>query len=485
MDKPSAGPQLTSGHRDDPGTILFRGAVLIAEGGADVGSVADVMVQGETIADVGNNLPDAAMSVDASGMILLPGMVDTHNHVWETMFRGRMSASWGDDYFHEIKPYAEVLEPDDVYASVVAGDVEALNNGVTTVMDYCHCVRTPEHADAAIAAHRDTGIRVVYGYDLHERIHRYTDRLASHDGRMADAERIHQQLAAQGQGLVSLALCLSEFRPGDLALTREELALGRALAVPSVFHNDGPGELTALARDDLLSADVLPIHGNYNTEDDLIALGRCSGFLSTQPQTEMFSGRRSMSTIARALDHGVRLAVGVDVPALTNLGVLQEMRTLYLLQRYLDGVAEREVGRVPVARRRSIPHLSPTDVVDIGTVNGAVALGLGDKVGRVQPGYAADLVLVKFAPFGLSERGPASHVVMNTSYADVDTVMVAGRFMKLHGELVALDLGRLASDRIAARNRVESAVASVSPQQLALKSVYAWGGLKGGGVVVS
>ncbi|MCZ7536075.1 MAG: amidohydrolase family protein [Acidimicrobiia bacterium] len=58
------------------------------------------------------------------------------------------------------------------------------------------------------------------------------------------------------------------------------------------------------------------------------------------------------------------------------------------------------------ARRRSIPHLSPTDVVDIGTVNGAVALGPGDKVGRVQPGYAADLVLVKFAPFGLSERGP-------------------------------------------------------------------------------
>jgi cytosine/adenosine deaminase-related metal-dependent hydrolase len=158
--------------------------------------------------------------------------------------------------------------------------------------------------------------------------------------------------------------------------------------------------------------------------------------------------------VGRAHKRGIGVALGVDVPALVNSAIMTQMRLLYLLQRYMEGAHERGEGQTPIARRPGWPQLDTKDVLRFGTLDGVEALGFGGDVGKIEVGYQADLVLLDARTFGISESGLASHVVMNATPGDVDSVMVAGEFRKRDGVLVGVDGEDLQANRVAARDRV-------------------------------
>src|SRR5689334_20431261 len=125
-----------------------------------------VLIEGERIAEVAPsiNATDAPV-IDGQGMVVMPGFVDTHRHTWQTALRA-ICADWTlMEYFRGIRlNISPEYTPEDVYAGNYVGALEALDAGVTSILDFSHCNNSPAHADAAIAGLRDAGIRAVYAY---------------------------------------------------------------------------------------------------------------------------------------------------------------------------------------------------------------------------------------------------------------------------------------------------------------------------------
>ena len=148
--------------------VVFRnGLVLTMDDAHTVLPGADVLVIGDRIAEVGVGLtaPDGALEIDATGGIVMPGMVDTHRHMWQTAMRG-YGADWTlTQYF--VWYYLEsgkLFRPEDVYAGNLLAAIEAIDAGVTTTVDWSHGLQTPDHADAAVDALEAVPGRFVLAY---------------------------------------------------------------------------------------------------------------------------------------------------------------------------------------------------------------------------------------------------------------------------------------------------------------------------------
>ena len=454
---------------------LFKNAFVVSCN-AKIGDAPgmDVLIEDTQIKQVGPRLDAAdAEVVDASGMLLMPGMIDTHSHLWETSFKGRVAEGWGMEYFTNIHPLAGYLAPEDAYAGIFAGHIESLANGVTTMFDYNTCIHTPEHADAAIQSIKDAGIRGFMGYDFRGKSPNFEPPLAPSAARFKDVKRVRGGLSGGPRDLVQLATCLGEIAPDNMDAVASEIEFSRELGCHMSWHCNKAGELEQIAARGLLKNDLLPAHGNYTTDKDLELLAGVGGYLTSQTEAETYAGRRSMSMIARGHRRGVGIAIGVDVPVIGNLGLLPQMRLLHFLQRYMDGAIERHEGQVPVVRRPGVPTLNARNILEFATTNGAAALGIGDVVGQIAPGFEADIVLLDARDFGIAEGDPAGHIVLNSSSGDVDTVMVAGKFRKRGGKMVGVDMRKMLAARVAARDRVYKAAGEV-PGGLR-KTYWGWG----------
>ncbi len=454
---------------------LFKNAFVVSCS-AKIGDVpgADVLVDGTQIKQVGAKLDGTgAEVVDAAGMILMPGMIDTHSHLWETPFKGRVSEGWGMEYFTNIHPLVSHCTPQDTYAAIFAGHIESLCNGVTTMFDYNTSINSPEHADAAVQALKDAGIRGFMGYDFRGKAPNFNPPLAPSTARFKDVERVRSGIPNKPRDLVRLATCLGDIAPDNIDNIVKEIEFSRGIGCYMSWHCNKAGELEQLGARGLIKNDLLPAHGNYTTDKDLDLLGEVGGYLTSQTEAETYAGRRSMSMIARGIRRGVRMAIGVDVPVIGNLGLLPQMRLLHFLQRYMDGAIERHEGLVPVVRRPGVPTLHPRDILDIATINGAGALGIGDVTGQIAPGFEADIVLMDTRNFGVAEGDPAGHIVLNSSSGDIDSVMVAGTFRKRGGKMLGVDMSKMLAARVAARDRIYRAAGEV-PGGLH-KTYWGWG----------
>jgi 5-methylthioadenosine/S-adenosylhomocysteine deaminase len=137
-------------------TILRHGFVVSMD--EAIGDVpdCDILIEDGRIAAVRPGLPGAdAREIDASSAIVVPGFVDTHRHTWQTALRGALSSCTLDDYLTRMMRHlGPTFRAEDVYIGNLLGAVEAVNAGITTLVDWSHCSFTPEHADAAVAALR-------------------------------------------------------------------------------------------------------------------------------------------------------------------------------------------------------------------------------------------------------------------------------------------------------------------------------------------
>ena len=147
--------------------VFRRGTVLTMDDGHRVLRDADVLVVGERIAAIGTALavPDGTLEIDASDGIVMPGMIDTHRHMWQTAMRG-YGADWTlTQYFVWFYlDWGKIFRPEDIYAGNLLGALEALDAGVTTTVDWSHGLQTVDHADAAVDALEEVPGRFVLAY---------------------------------------------------------------------------------------------------------------------------------------------------------------------------------------------------------------------------------------------------------------------------------------------------------------------------------
>ena len=147
----------TSAPQPGQPVVLRNATVLTMDDAHTVLTGADVLVRGETIAAIGPNLtvPDGTAEIDAAGGIVMPGMIDTHRHMWQTAMRG-YGADWTlTQYFvYYYLTWGKMFRPQDYYAGNLLSAIEAIDAGVTTSVDWSHGLQTTEHADAAVDALR-------------------------------------------------------------------------------------------------------------------------------------------------------------------------------------------------------------------------------------------------------------------------------------------------------------------------------------------
>ena len=436
-------------------TLIRNGRVLTMDPALGDFDSADVLIEDDTIVAVGPNLGvlDAEI-IDASNHIVLPGFIDTHRHTWQSLFRG-ICSDWtlGDYYFGMRLGISPAYTADDVRLGNFYGAVDALNSGVTTLLDFSHCNNTPDHSDGAVQGLLQSGIRASFCYGFFESSPERS-QFGDHTARLADFHRIADTYFAS-DGRLTLGVSLSEIFGLPWADTVSELAAARerkALLVNHagcVFGSALCNGILEMDQMGLLGPDMVHVHCCSFGDAEWEALARSGGRVSISSQTEMNMGF-GRPVFQRCRQHGIAPTLSADVISLNSGDLWHELRFGLSCARADAADPINAAGQMPDA-----VALPAREALKWTTVNAAEAMGLGDRIGSLTPGKRADLQIIG-GP-ALEQHpvlDPYATLVFQTSAADVRTVIVDGRVVKRDGILTVTDRASLTAEVDAASERI-------------------------------
>jgi 5-methylthioadenosine/S-adenosylhomocysteine deaminase len=414
--------------------LLKGGTVLSLDPTVGDFDAADVLIDGATIAAVGPHLAAGdAQVIDASHAIVMPGLIDTHRHMWEGSLRNILPDGLLSDYTRDITGAARaIFRPEDAHAGDLVSALGAINAGVTTVLDWSHIGNTPDHTDAAIAGLREAGIRSVYAFG--------GGTAGPKNQFPQDIRRLRTQYFSSSDQLLTLAMATTT-NASDWAVARE-------VGAPITLHVNGAGALLPVAS--AMRSDVTYIHCNNLTEDEWRLIASTGGHVSIAGPIEMEMGH-GVPPFQQAIAHGIRPSLSVDVETEMPGDLFTQMRTAFTLQR-MQVLARERVGE------KNLPKLlTVREVVEFATIEGARANALDAKIGTLTPGKQADVILLRHDRINVLPLNNAyGAVVLDVDTSNVDTVFIGGKLMKSGGQLVGVDVARVARLAEASRDYILS-----------------------------
>ncbi|MDF0496758.1 amidohydrolase family protein [Bradyrhizobium yuanmingense] len=421
---------------------LIRSATVISMDDA-IGdlSTGDVLVEGSRIADVRPSIDAAADTeiVDGTGRIVIPGLINAHMHTWQTGLRG-FAANWTLlEYFRRMHAgLATVFRPDDIYIATLVGALNQINHGVTTLVDWCHNNPTPDHTDAALRGLIESGIRAAFFHGSPKPEPKPGEPHFSevpHPRR--EVERLLAGPLADRNGLVTLGLAILGPHYSTLDVAMHDFRLARELNLIASMHQGGgpaktPGGWEKLLEAGLVGPGINIVHGNDLPDDLLDRLVDLDVSFSVTPENEMIQGHGFPIT-GRLLKRGVRPTIGIDLESVLAGDLLSAARVSLSMQRALDNAESRKVsGAIPATT--TIPVREALRWV---TTEGARMLGREHQIGSLTPGKLADLVIINASDLNLHPvHDPIATVVMQTSLANIEAVMIGGVWQKRNGRLL-------------------------------------------------
>jgi 5-methylthioadenosine/S-adenosylhomocysteine deaminase len=438
--------------------VMFRHAtVLTADAAGTVIEDGDVLVDGEQIQAVGHALdvPEAAVEIDATGSILMPGMVDTHRHMWQTAQRA-LGADWSLTnyfYFYYVN-WGHIMRPADVYAGNLLAAIESVDAGVTTTVDWSHGLRTVEHGEAALDALESVPGRFVLAYgNLAQAPWEWT---ASKEFRDFADRRL-----AGLSGLVTWQLAFDV--TGDpqfpeaaaFAAARE---LGAIVTTHSgVWGVTGDDSIRLMADHGYLTDKVRHVHVSTLSEDSYHRIAASGGQASVAAESECSAGQGFPSSFVLRR-YGIPISLSVDTSVWWSADMFSAMRATLNADRIREHQLAHERGETVTNLQ-----LRADEVVRYATQGGADHIGLSDQIGSITAGKKADLVLLRndASPVMFPILNPAGHVVFQGQRGDVHTVMVNGKVLKYDHRLLLAD--RVAEARRVIAESVEHVRSAMGP----------------------
>ena len=442
--------------------IHIRGAQIVTmDDELDDHASADIRIEDGAIVAVGPSLDSAATAagggaetidgetIDGRGMIALPGIIDAHTCLWQTVLRGYVPDLWPGAYYSELLPLRRKFSVQDNYNAAWVGGHEMLSYGTTTVVDYCHNIGTPGYADASIEALRAVGIRHLFTYSF---MGGFGDRFAGLEARLADARHVYNTFH-RPQSLTTIGFGVDSIGAPDLG---RQLAFAREHKAPSCIHVNEVGAIARLAGDGLLGPDLLVIHGNLLTNGELDLMAGAKMPLCFTPTAD--TQGTPADVVRRAMERGVDVVFGCDIPCSIASDTLGQLRVMFNVQGYLDGAMERSfstvIGRRPPVRE-GLPLLTPRVLLRLATIEAARVLGLDGQIGSLTPGKRADVLLVRKGPFGDSVvDDPCAHLLLQTAPREIYTVIVDGQVRLRGGVMPGFDAKKAAEMVRASRQRI-------------------------------
>jgi 5-methylthioadenosine/S-adenosylhomocysteine deaminase len=419
-------------------TLFKGGAVITMDAAVPNLGTGDVLVEGDRIAAVGANIQtDGAQVIDASGSIVMPGLIDAHHHMWLGVVR-RMMPNVDDltAYFELIgRKMGLKYRPLDMHLSTKLTAVASLDAGITSIIDACHLSISPEHTDAALDALDEAGIRALHmaGAPLND--HASVTHLPQ------DVERLARKWNTEG-GLVRVGLF------GQINLDWWKVARALDLRILTEFSGDwfqlGPefAEKGALGPHNIFN------HCTRIPQETWKLFADAGVNITVNPRSDaLFGFDDETFAYQQAIDHGLTPAIGIDLDTAFGSDMFGEMHALFDLQRsVMRGRRFRGESDAPAP-------ITVEAVLKAATVHGARAAGLENSIGPLAPGKQADVIMVRTGGVGVFPvNNVIGTIVQAVGRADVDTVMVAGQVRKRAGKLVDVDLAKLRTEVNASRD---------------------------------
>ena len=422
--------------------ILIRGAAVVTMDRQGDLPVADILVRDDRIEAIAAAIEAGeAEVVDATGCIVIPGLVNAHMHTWQTALRG-VAANWTLlEYFQKMHAgLATAFGAEDLFIATRMGALNQLNCGTTTLADWCHNNPTPEHNDAAIEALLTTGIRAAFFHG--------TPKPDPKPGQTPFWEVPHPRheverllKAHQGHALLSIHAAVLGPHYSTLDVAMHDFRMARELGLIASLHQGGgaartPDGWERLEAAGLLGPNINIVHGHALSDEQLERFCGLGMSFSAAAESEMSQGHGHPLT-GRLRQFGRAPSLGVDLESVLSGDMLTQARIALGIQRSLDNVAHRE-------RHGTIPPTSTIttrEALGWVTVEGARMLQMQDRIGSLAAGKQADLVLIRASDLNMQPvHDPVSSVVFQASLANIDSVMVAGKWKKRAGKLLAGDL---------------------------------------------
>lgn len=377
--------------------------------------VGDVHVRNGEIVDVGRKLKGGGVEIDGSRLVAMPGFVDTHQHMAGALFRGLNGDTSDNNYFAVTAKVGSFSTPEDIYQGVRLACVEALNAGITTCNDLSHAIFSPAHAEASLRAHRDTGLRSRMSVTLAD-----SGKDCLTWDQIADFKKKVDADNDGGLHHVGVYLANPPADPAKAAAYAADFSKARQLGIPVSIDAVNSEAVQRLAAAKLLGPDLLAIHCINFTKADRQLLIVSKTPYCCAPLTELTS--IGTPQIGEMWADGVLCSFSVDAPASQDSNFFNVLR-----------------GGLGIVREVTIKSDKFTfrEALEIGTMGGAKALGIADRVGSLTPGKRADLILVKKHGFSTAIGSNFwVHRLLHTAQSeDVDTVVVDGRILKRAGRL--------------------------------------------------
>jgi 5-methylthioadenosine/S-adenosylhomocysteine deaminase len=441
-------PLLAQAQRGDSSAARLpsRGEFTIANAyvmtmDAALGDIARgaVHVRNGEIAAVGKDIAGGGERIEGAGMIVMPGLVETHWHMWNTIFRSFAGDRPEEGYFPTVARFGQQMDPEDVFRSTTLSAAEAINSGVTFVHSWCHNVRSQAHAEADIRALGEVGIRARHSCGWPQGLP---------DTQSADQKPI-ESLAREWKswsngGLITLGMgWRRQFRAGAIKpeVYQPEFDNARRLGLPITVHvaaaaHRSVNQIESLYKAKLMGKDVQLVHAISASPAELDMVRETGSSVSVSPGSELRIGY-GYPQISEMMARGIPLGISVDTSALTGnsnlFGVLKLAR---------DSENARAESEFKMTARKAL---------ELGTVEGARSMGLGDTIGSLTPGKRADLIAISPGALNMAVITDPAHLVLEaTTPENVDTVVVDGRILKARGKLTAIDTHKVIADAGAA-----------------------------------
>lgn len=429
-----------------PAAVFRHGTVLTMDDTHRVLTDTDVLVVGDRVAEVGTGLaaPEGALEVDATGGIVMPGMIDTHRHMWQTAMRG-YGADWTlTQYFvWYYLEHGRRFRPEDIRAGNLLSALEALDAGVTTTVDWSHGLQSVDHAEAAVDGLRSVPGRFVLAYG----------NIQAGPWEWTAQPEVQQFLTGlRDAGDDRLGVQLAFDVTGDPAFPEKAaFEVARELGLPVTTHagvwgatnDDG---IRLMHENGFMTPETTYVHAATLDTDSYLRIAATGGSLSVSTESEQSAGQGYPPTW-QVRQYDIPVSLSMDTSVWWSGDLFTAMRTTLGADRAREHLEAHVRGETVTNA-----HLRAEHVVDWATRGGARALGR-DDLGRLTPGAKADVVLLKNddSPVSFPLLNPYGHVAFQAQRGDVHTVLVDGVVVKQDGRLVGADLA-------AARAAIESTV---------------------------
>src|SRR5690349_16878474 len=419
--------------------VVFRNAtVLTVDPSLGMIKGGDVLVSDHRVAQVGRQLtvPDGTLEIDATGGILMPGMVDTHRHMWQTALRG-FGADWTlTNYFQfYYLNWGKIFRPEDIYAGNLLAAVEAVDAGVTTTVDWSHGLQTIQHGDAAVDALEAVPGRFVLAYGnllgapwVWTKAPEFADFIRRRiDGR-GDMLRMQLAFDVTGDPAFPEKAAFEVARDFNLPVTTHAGVWGAT-------NDDG---IRLMHENGFMTPSTIYVHAATLSHDSYHRIAATGGYASVSAESEHNAGQGYPPTWMLRR-HNIPVSLSMDTSVWWSADLFSAMRATLSADRSREHMEAHKRNETVM-----LSHLRAEQVVKWATLGGAQALGLDSVTGSLEPGKKADIVLIKndASPVMFPILSPYGHVVFQAQRGDVHTVVINGTVVKHDHRLVGSDLGK-------------------------------------------